>query len=390
MRGRAVLYLWAMAGIYMDYNSTTPLDPRVLEAMMPWLTEKFGNAGSRTHQYGLEAGELIESARIQTANFLNCEPSEIIFTSGATESINLALRGAMHAYRDSGRHLITVATEHKAVLDTVDSLIKEGHTATILRVDRSGKIDLEELEKAIRKDTVLVAVMMANNETGFIQDVDVIGKICRDKNVLFFSDTTQAAGKIKVDVKASGMAMACISAHKIYGPKGVGALYVSRKSPRVQLTPILTGGGQERGLRSGTLNVPGIAGLGKACEIASHEWWDDGIRLSKMRTALEQSLQEIFNARINGDMRDRLPNTSNLHFPGMKAERLITMLSQLAFSTGSACTSALPEPSHVLTAMGMENSAVKECIRLSIGRFTTPEEIESTIEMFSKIDIKNK
>lgn len=374
-----------MAGIYLDYNSTTPLDPAVLEAMMPWLTQKFGNAGSRTHQYGLEAAGLIDAARMQTANFLNCEPSEIIFTSGATESINLALRGAMHAYRDSGRHLITVVTEHKAVLDTVDALLTEGCTATLLGVDRSGKIDLEELEKAIRKDTVLVAVMMANNETGVIQDVDSIGKICRDKNVLFFSDTTQAAGKIKVDVKASGMAMACISAHKIYGPKGVGALYVSRKSPRVQIMPVLTGGGQERGLRSGTLNVPGIAGLGKACEIASHAWWDDGIRLSKMRTTLEQSLQEIYNARINGDMRDRLPNTSNLHFPGMKAERLITMLPQLAFSTGSACTSALPAPSHVLTAMGMESSAVKECIRLSIGRFTTPKEIEETFELFRKL-----
>jgi cysteine desulfurase len=379
-----------MAVIYLDNNSTTPLDPRVIEAMMPWLTQKFGNAGSRTHQYGLESAALIDMARMQTAEFLNCEPSEIIFTSGATESINLALRGAMHAYRNSGRHLITVATEHKAVLDTVDSLIKEGCTATILSVDRSGKIDLEEFKNAIRKDTVLATVMMANNETGVIQDVDAIGKICRDKNILFFSDTTQAAGKVKVDVKASGMAMACISAHKIYGPKGVGALYVSRKSPRVQLTPVLTGGGQERGLRSGTLNVPGIAGLGSACEIASQEWWDDGIRLSKMRTALEQSLQETFNARINGDMRDRLPNTSNLHFPGIKAEGLITMLPRLAFSTGSACTSALPEPSHVLTAMGMESSAVKECVRLSIGRFTTPEEIECTIEMFSKIDIKNK
>jgi cysteine desulfurase len=378
-----------MAGIYLDYNSTTPVDQRVLKAMMPWFTEKFGNAGSNTHSYGLEAAAAIENARIQTAALLNCEPSEIIFTSGATESVNLALRGAMHAYRSGGRHIVTAATEHKAVLDTVHSLAEEGYTSTILGVNRNGQIDLQELESAIRKDTVMVTVMMANNETGVLQDADGIGKICRDKNVLFFSDTTQVAGKIKLDVKASGMAMACVSAHKIYGPKGVGALYVSRKSPRVQLHPLLTGGGQEKGLRSGTLNVPGIAGLGKSCELAAQQWWDDGIRQSKLRTLLEQSLQEIFNARINGDMRNRLPNTSNLHLPGIKAERLITMLPRLAFSTGSACTSALPEPSHVLTAMGMDVNTAKECIRLSIGRFTTQEEINEAVVMFGKLRMDN-
>ena len=376
---------YRMKTIYLDYNSTTPVDPRVLEAMLPWFGDRFGNAGSNTHYPGRQAAEAVSAARLQVATFLGCEASEIVFTSGATEAINLAMKGAMHAYGSSHKHFITASTEHKAVLDTAAALEAQGFECTRLNVDPFGRIDLEELKQAIRIDTVFVAVMMANNETGVLQEVEAIGKICAEKDVLFFSDTTQAVGKVMLNVKESCMAMACISAHKIYGPMGVGALYVSRKSPRVALLPLITGGGQERNLRSGTLNVPGIVGLGRACELAASDYWNYSTDVSAHRTIFEQLLEQKCRARINGDIRHRLPNTTNLRIPGLKAEKLITAVPQLAFSTGSACTSALPEPSHVLLAMGMTPEAIAESFRISLGKHTTREEVMSAVEAIAAV-----
>jgi cysteine desulfurase len=369
--------------MYFDFNSTTPVDPQVMEAMLPWFSERFGNAGSTTHFIGRDAADAVDEARQSIADFLGCESAEIIFTSGATEAINLALRGAMKAYESVGRHVITVSTEHKAVLDTAAALVKDGGDCTILSVDAFGRIDLQQLEEAIRKDTVLVSVMMANNETGVLQDVEEIGRICKEKNVLFFSDTTQAAGKMMLNVKEAQMSMACISAHKIYGPKGIGALYVSRKSPRVQLQEQITGGGQERGLRSGTLNVPGIVGLGAACKRAMLSSWEENGRISSLRTIFEQLLEQSCAAKIHGSIRYRLPNTTNLRIPGVKAAKLITAVPMIAFSTGSACTSALPEPSHVLTAMGIPKEQVEESFRLSLGKSTTREEVEAAVRMIA-------
>jgi cysteine desulfurase len=369
--------------MYFDFNSTTPVDLHVLEVMLPWFSESFGNAGSTTHFLGRDAADAVEEARQSVANFLGCEPAEIIFTSGATEAINLALRGAMKAYESVGRHFITVSTEHKAVLDTAAALVKDGNECTILPVDAFGRIDMQQLEEAIRPDTVLVSVMMANNETGVLQDVEEIGRICKEKNVLFFSDTTQAAGKMMLNVKDAQMSMACISAHKLYGPKGIGALYVSRKSPRVQLQEQITGGGQERGLRSGTLNVPGIVGLGAACKRAMLNSWEENGRISSLRTIFEQLLEQTCAAKIHGSIRYRLPNTTNLRVPGVKAAKLITAVPMIAFSAGSACTSALPEPSHVLTAMGMPREQVEESFRLSLGKSTTREEIEAAVRVIA-------
>ena len=369
--------------MYFDFNSTTPVVPQVMEAMLPWFSERFGNAGSTTHFIGRDAADAVDEARQSIADFLGCESAEIIFTSGATEAINLALRGAMKAYESVGRHFITVSTEHKAVLDTAAALVKDGGGCTILSVDAFGRIDLQQLEEAIRKDTVLVSVMMANNETGVLQDVEEIGRICKEKNVLFFSDTTQAAGKMMLNVKEAQMSMACISAHKIYGPKGIGALYVSRKSPRVQLQEQITGGGQERGLRSGTLNVPGIVGLGAACKRAMLSSWEENGRISSLRTIFEQLLEQSCAAKIHGSIRYRLPNTTNLRIPGVKAAKLITAVPMIVFSTGSACTSALPEPSHVLTAMGIPKEQVEESFRLSLGKSTTREEVEAAVRMIA-------
>lgn len=369
--------------MYFDFNSTTPVDPQVMEAMLPWFSERFGNAGSTTHFIGRDAADAVDEARQSIADFLGCESAEIIFTSGATEAINLALRGAMKAYESVGRHFITVSTEHKAVLDTAAALVKDGGDCTILSVDAFGRIDLQQLEEAIRKDTVLVSVMMANNETGVLQDVEEIGRICKEKNVLFFSDTTQAAGKMMLNVKEAQISMACISAHKIYGPKGIGALYVSRKSPRVQLQEQITGGGQERGLRSGTMNVPGIVGLGAACKRAMLSSWEENGRISSLRTIFEQLLEQSCEAKIHGSIRYRLPNTTNLRIPGVKAAKLITAVPMIAFSTGSACTSALPEPSHVLTAMGIPKEQVEESFRLSLGKSTTREEVEAAVRMIA-------
>ena len=374
-----------MSSIYLDYNSTTPVDPLVLEQMLPWFSQKFGNAASKTHAFGWEAEEAVKVAREQVAASIGAEPSEIIFTSGATEAINLAIRGAMEAYRSKGKHLITCATEHKAVLDTCSDLENKGCEVTLLSVDREGKIDLAELEKAIRVDTVLVCIMMANNETGVLQDTTSIGKICKSKQVLFFSDTTQSMGKIRVDVQEHGMDLVCISAHKFYGPKGVGALYVRRKNPRVTLLPQITGGGHERGLRSGTLNVPGIVGMGAAAALAADQLWDYGMNTSRFRVWLEQGLSYYNKARINGSIKDRLPNTSNLTLEGLSATTIIKQLQGIAVSTGSACTSALPEPSHVLKAMGISDADAQSTIRISVGKYTTEEEVKTVVERFRQL-----
>ena len=369
-----------MPTIYLDFNSTTPVDQRVLEQMLPWFSEKFGNAASKTHRFGWEADAAVTHAREKVASLIGTESNEIIFTSGATEAINLALRGVMDAYADKGNHFIICSTEHKAVLDTAAYLADKGKKISYLSVSRDGRIDLDELKKVIQKETVMVAIMMANNETGVIQDVEAIGRICKENGIIFFSDLTQATGKININVRELGISIACISAHKIYGPKGVGALYVSRKNPRVILTPQITGGGHEKGLRSGTLNVPGIVGFGAAAELALSEIWDYSMHTSMLRTKLEQGIEEVGNIRINGSTRYRLSNTTNLQIGGIKADALIQDLHDIAISSGSACSSALSEPSHVLLGMGLTEQESYSSIRLSLGKTTTDTEINYVIE----------
>ncbi len=369
-----------MPTIYLDFNSTTPVDQRVLEQMLPWFSEKFGNAASKTHRFGWEADAAVTHAREKVASLIGAESNEIIFTSGATEAINLALRGVMDAYADKGNHFIVCRSEHKAVLDTAAALADKGKKISYLSVSRDGRIDLDELKKVIQKETVMVAIMMANNETGVIQDVEAIGGICKENGIIFFSDLTQATGKININVRELGISIACISAHKIYGPKGVGALYVSRKNPRVILTPQITGGGHEKGLRSGTLNVPGIVGFGAAAELAQSEIWDYSMHTSMLRTKLEQGIEEVGNIRINGSTRYRLSNTTNLQIGGIKADALIQDLHDIAISSGSACSSALSEPSHVLRGMGLTEQESYSSIRLSLGKTTTDTEINYVIE----------
>lgn len=365
--------------IFLDYNSTTPVDQRVLEAMLPYFNEKFGNAASKTHAYGWIADEAIKQAREQVASLIHAEPSEIVFTSGATESINLALKGIFENYQSKGKHIVTVATEHKAVLDTCTHLEKAGAEITRLPVLRDGSIDLNLLNESIRDDTILVAVMYGNNETGFIHPVAGVAKIVHQNGSIFFCDATQACGKIHVDVQADGIDLMSFSAHKIYGPKGTGALYVRRKNPRIKPAPLLDGGGHENGLRSGTLNVPGIVGFGKACEFLKAEMWDDAQRISTLRSLLEQSILELGNVYVNGSIKNRLPNVSNLSFQGIHSNDLIKELGDIAVSTGSACSSALQEPSHVLKAMGVKEADAYSSIRFSLGRNTTSLEIETVI-----------
>lgn len=368
-----------MQAIYLDYNSTTPVDPIVLEAMLPWFSEKFGNASSHMHSWGWTAAAVVEKARKEVAELINAEPDEIIFTSGATESINLAMRGVMDVYAVKGKHLIVSSTEHKAVLDTADDLRRSGATVDYLSVDREGRIDLTALEHAIRPDTVLVCVMMANNETGTIQPVEEIARICKAREKLFLCDTSQAIGKTRIDVQELGLHLCTISAHKMYGPKGIGALYVRRKEPRVKLAAEITGGGHERGLRSGTLNVPGIAGLGAAATLAKLNTWDYGLHTSKWRTILEQQLTEEGRGFINGCIRSRLPNTTNITFPGLKAHELIKRIPDIGISMGSACSSALPQPSHVLKAMGLSDEEIFSTVRISLGKDTSEAEIRTAI-----------
>lgn len=369
--------------IYLDYNSTTPVDERVLNEMLPFFTEHFGNASSNTHALGWYAQGAIDKARQQVANFIGAESSEIVFTSGATEAINMALKGVFEAYQSKGNHIITCKTEHKAVLDTCIYLEEKGAIITYLNVDREGRIDLDELKESFTDKTILVAIMAANNETGVLQDLEKISEITHQHDAIFFSDTTQMAGKLPIDVNEMGLDLCCISAHKLYGPKGIGALYVRRKNPRVNLIPLFHGGGHENGKRSGTLNVTGIVGLGKACEIAQTEFWDNNMHISKVRGYLEHQLLEINDLRINGSTRYRLYNTSNIYFPLLKdGSTLFSKIkSQYAVSLGSACTSANAEPSHVLMAMGLEKQESENCIRFSFGKKSQKEEVEELAKL---------
>jgi cysteine desulfurase len=366
--------------IYFDHNATTPVDPRVLSCMLPYFTQHFGNAASRTHSFGWIAEDAVHIARAQVADLIGAKDQEIVFTSGATEAINLGIKGVFQKYRQKGNHLIVGATEHKAVLDTCYALEKTGAELTILPVDQGGNIDLEELDRSIRPDTLLVCLMHANNETGLLHPVDKIARIVDQKESLYFCDATQACGKIQVDVKDNPIALLAMSAHKMYGPKGTGALFVRRKNPRVSLLAQMDGGAHENGLRSGTLNVPGIVGFGKAAELAKNEMWDNGVIQSRLRTKLEQFLLDLGQVYINGTTRDRLPNTTNLSFQGIRASELIVALPDIAFSAGSACTSAIPEPSHVLQAMHLEHSMALGSVRFSLGHSNTEEEIDYAIE----------
>jgi cysteine desulfurase len=371
--------------IYLDYNATTPIDKRVLEVMLPYFTEKFGNASSRTHAFGWVAEDAVETARQQVANLINCLDQEIVFTSGATEAINLAIKGVWENYQSKGKRIVTVKTEHKAVLDTCKALERKGAKVTYLSVDREGLIDIDELKNAITPKTILVAVMYANNETGVIQPIRQIAEITHANNSIFMCDATQAVGKINIDVEEEHIDLMCLSAHKIYGPKGIGALYVRRKNPRVSLFPQMDGGGHERGLRSGTLNVTGIVGLGRACEIAKAEMWEDAVRISKLRTRLEQLLCDLPNVFINGSIKNRLFNTTNIIFQGIRSESLINKIPTIAVAMGSACTSAIAEPSHVLKAMGFNDEGSYSSVRFSLGKFTTIEEINEVVERVSAV-----
>lgn len=377
--------------IYLDYNATTPVDKRVLEVMLPYFTENFGNASSRTHSFGWLAEDAVKIARQQVAELINCLEQEIVFTSGSTEAINFAIKGVWENYQFKGKHIVTVKTEHKAVLDCCAFLEKRGAKITYLSVDREGLIDLDELKSALSSETILVAVMYANNETGVIQPIKKIADLVHANNSILLCDATQAVGKITIDVEEEHIDLMCVSAHKMYGPKGVGALYVRRKGPRVSLFPQMHGGGHERGLRSGTLNVTGIVGLGKACELAKEEMWEDAIRISKLRTKLEQLLCETENVFINGSTKHRLFNTTNITFQGIRSESLINKIPNIAVALGSACTSALAQPSHVLKAMGLNDDDSFSSIRFSLGKYTTEAEINEAISLFRKLlmELKN-
>ncbi|HKS81341.1 MAG TPA: IscS subfamily cysteine desulfurase [Candidatus Acidoferrales bacterium] len=363
--------------IYLDNHATTPVDPRVLDAMLPYFTEKFGNAASRNHEFGWKAEEAVENARGQIARLINASPKEIVFTSGATESTNLAIKGAAEMYREKGKHIITQVTEHKATLDTCKRLEKYGYEVTYLPVERDGRVNLDELRAAIKPGTILISIMYANNEIGVVQPIAEIGKIAKEKGVFFHVDAVQAVGKIPVDVQKDGIDLMSISAHKIYGPKGVGALYVRRKNPRVQLSAIIDGGGHERGMRSGTLNVTGIVGLGKACELCQQEMAEESVKLSKLRDRLKESIMSrLDETYINGSMEHRLPHNINISFAYVEGESLLMGINDVAVSSGSACTSATLEPSYVLKALGVGEDLAHTSIRFGIGRFNTQEEVD--------------
>jgi cysteine desulfurase len=363
--------------IYFDNHATTPVDPRVLEAMTPYFTEKFGNAASRNHEFGWVAEEAVENARAQIAKLIGATPKEIVFTSGATESTNLAIKGVAEMYREKGNHIITQVTEHKATLDTCKRLEKYGYEVTYLPVEKDGRINLDQLRKAITPKTILISIMYANNEIGTVQPVAEIGKIAKEKGVFFHVDGVQAVGKIPVDVQKDGIDLMSISAHKIYGPKGVGALYVRRKNPRVQLSAQIDGGGHERGMRSGTLNVTGIIGLGKACEIAGQEMAAESAKLFKMRERLRESIMsQLDETFINGSMEHRLPHNINISFAYVEGESLLMGINDIAVSSGSACTSATLEPSYVLKALGVGEDLAHTSIRFGLGRFNTDEEVD--------------
>jgi cysteine desulfurase len=363
--------------IYMDNHATSPMDPRVLEAMLPFFTAKFGNAASRNHSFGWEAEQAVETAREQIAKLIGATAKEIIFTSGATESNNLAIKGIAEMYRERGNHIITQVTEHKAVLDTCKRLEKYGYRVTYLPVKADGLIDLEDLKRAIDDKTILVSIMAANNEIGVLQPIREIGKICHEKNVIFHTDAVQAVGKIPVNVIADNIDVLSLTAHKIYGPKGVGALYVRRRNPRVQIAAQIDGGGHERGMRSGTLNVPGIVGLGKACEIANAEMENEAAYLRGLRDRLNDRLQsELDYIHVNGSMEHRLPGNLNVSFVYVEGESLLMGINDVAVSSGSACTSATLEPSYVLKALGLGDDVAHSSIRFGLGRFNTKAEVD--------------
>ncbi len=363
--------------IYIDNHATTRVDPRVVDAMLPYFTEKYGNAASRNHEFGWKAEEAVETARGQIARLIHATPREIVFTSGATESDNLALKGVAEAYRAKGNHIITQATEHKAVLDTCKRLEKSGCEVTYLPVAKDGRIDLDDLRRAITPKTIVISIMHANNEIGVLQPIEEIGKIAKEKSVIFHVDAAQSVGRIPIDVEKLGIDLLAISAHKIYGPKGVGALYVRRKNPRVELSPLIDGGGHERGMRSGTLNVPGIVGLGKACELCEKEMTAENERLRILRDKLKDAiLSRLDDTSINGTMEDRLPNNLNLSFAGVEGDALLMGINDVAVSSGSACTSATLEPSYVLRALGVPEDLAHSSIRFGLGRFNTEEEVD--------------
>jgi len=363
--------------IYMDNHATSPMDPRVLEAMIPYFSGKFGNAASRNHSFGWEAEQAVETAREQIAKLIGATAKEIIFTSGATESNNLAIKGIAEMYKERGNHIITQVTEHKAVLDTCKRLEKHGYRVTYLPVKADGLIDIEDLKRAIDDKTILVSIMFANNEIGVIQPVAEIGKLCHEKGVIFHTDGVQAVGKVPVDVNAMQIDVLSLTAHKIYGPKGVGALYVRRRNPRVQISAQIDGGGHERGMRSGTLNVPGIVGLGKACEIAGQEMAAEAARLTEMRDHLRRKLEAALDyVEVNGNMEHHLPGNLNMSFVYVEGESLLMGINDVAVSSGSACTSATLEPSYVLKALGLGDDVAHSSIRFGLGRFNTIEEVD--------------
>ncbi|WP_423148016.1 IscS subfamily cysteine desulfurase [Rubrolithibacter danxiaensis] len=370
--------------IYLDNNATTPLDPRVLDAMLPYFTQKFGNAASRNHPFGWVAEEAVDYAREQVAKLIGANEKEIIFTSGATESDNLAIKGVYEMYQEKGNHIITCVTEHKAVLDPCKHLEKLGAKVTYLPVKADGLIDLQQLEEAITDKTILVAIMYGNNEIGVVQPVREISAIAHKHGALFFTDATQAVGKIPVNVITDGIDLMAFSAHKMYGPKGVGALYVRRKNPRVKVTAQMDGGGHERGMRSGTLNVPGIVGLGKACELCRLEMEDEAKRLSALRDKLQNALLELEESYVNGNIDNRLPHVANISFKYVEGEGLMMAMKDMAVSSGSACTSASLEPSYVLKSLGLSDDLAHSSIRYGLGRFTTEEEVDFAIEQTKK------
>ena len=370
--------------VYLDHNATTPCDPRVVEAMIPFFTQNFGNAASRNHPFGWQAEEAVDYAREQVAKLIGADAKEIIFTSGATEGDNLGIKGVFDMYASKGNHIITCNIEHKAVLDTCKNIEREGGEVTYLDVKPNGLIDLQELEAAIKPTTILIAIMYANNEIGTVMPVREISAIARKHGVLYFTDGVQAVGKIPVDVNKDGIDIMAFTAHKMYGPKGVGALYVRRKNPRVKVTAQIDGGGHERGMRSGTLNVPGIVGFGKACEICMQEMESDTARIIKLRDKLETALLKVEESYLNGDKEQRLPHVSNISFKYVEGEGLMMGFNKsIALSSGSACTSASLEPSYVLKALGLGDDLAHSSLRFGLGRYTTEEQIDFTIEQVS-------
>jgi cysteine desulfurase len=367
--------------IYMDNHATTPVDPAVLEEMLPYFIERFGNAASRNHSFGWEAEKAVDLARERIARLIHADPKEIIFTSGATESDNLALKGVVEMYQEKGNHIITVVTEHKAILDTAKRLEKQGVAVTYLPVSKEGLVDPNDVRAAMTDKTILISIMMANNEIGTLNPVREIGRVAKEKGVLFHCDATQGVGKIPVDVQAMGIDLMSFSAHKIYGPKGIGALYVRKKNPRVRIAPLIDGGGHERGMRSGTLNVPGIVGFGKACEICERVMPEEAARLTRMRTRLQEGiLKGLDEVYLNGHPVDRLPHNLNMSFAYVEGESLLMGLKEIALSSGSACTTATLEPSYVLRALGVGNDLAHSSLRFGLGRFNTDEEIDYVTE----------